>query len=344
MNPVLRLLLVAGMTLLAAPLSLAQSIRPAEPYRHDADLPGWFKESFLDLSADIKEAAREKKRLMLYFGQDGCPYCAELMRVNFRQKDIVDKTRSRFEAIALNIWGDREVNWVDGKSYIEKDFAAALKVQFTPTLLFLDERGEVALRVNGYFPPHKFHAALDYASGKAPAGIRFADYLKTAAREPASGVLHDEPFFVKPPFDLRRSGKSAGRLLAVVFEQKDCAACDELHKDGFRNRDVAALVRKFDVARLALFGNAKVVTPQGKTLTEEEWGRGLNVGYTPSIVFFDAKGKEVHRIEAYLKPFHLASSFDYVASGAYLTQPSFQRFLQTRAEGIRSGGGQVNLW
>lgn len=333
--------LLSWIALFALPLAAAGGPQP-EVRDHTADIPGWFKESFLDLPADIREAAREKKRLMLYFGQEGCPYCRELMQVNFSQKDIVDKTRERFEAIALDIWGDRQLTWMDGKQYTEKEFAGLLKVQFTPTLLFLDERGRVALRVNGYYPPRKFRAALDYAIGKSAPGLSFGAYLRTAAREPSSGMLHDEPFFMKPPLDLRRGVKP--RPLVVVFEQKDCAACDELHREGFKNEGVAALLGKFRVARLTLFGKDQVVTPSGKTLTEEEWGRALKVAYTPTIVFFDGRGREVHRVEAYLKPFHLASSFDYVASGAYLTQRSFQRFIRARAERLRSEGESVELW
>src|SRR5574342_369303 len=77
-------------------------------------------------------AAAANKRLLLYFGQEGCPYCRELMQVNFARKDIAEATRARFDAIALDIWGDREVVWIDGKTRTEKEFAALLKVQFTP--------------------------------------------------------------------------------------------------------------------------------------------------------------------------------------------------------------------
>jgi len=42
--------------------------------------PAWFKESFLDLREDIKEATENKKRVLLYFYQDGCPYCAKLLQ------------------------------------------------------------------------------------------------------------------------------------------------------------------------------------------------------------------------------------------------------------------------
>ena len=55
-------------------------------------------------------------------------------------------------------------------------------------------------------------------------------------------------------------------------------------------------------------------------------------------------GAEVFRIESYLRPFHLASGFDYVASGAYRAEPSFQRYIQGRAERIRAAGGHVDLW
>ncbi|MBI4196041.1 MAG: thioredoxin fold domain-containing protein [Betaproteobacteria bacterium] len=314
------------------------------PSPHAIDIPGWFQETFLDFRDDIRGAARAGKRLMVYFGQDGCPYCRELMRVNFSHKGIVDKTRRHFTAIALNIWGDREVTWIDGKVRSEKAFAAFLKVQFTPTILLLDEMGNVALRLNGYYPPHKFDVALDYVAGRHGGKTSFADYLRWNIREADSGTLHDELFFLKPPFDFGRSGRPGARPLAVLFEQKHCAACDELHAVGFKDKATLALVPKFDVARLELFGKQVVTTPAGKRLTEAQWGRELKVAYTPTIVFFDARGEEVLRIEAYLRPFHLASSFDYVASGAYRTQPSFQRFIQARAERIRERGGNIELW
>lgn len=336
------------MLLIALAFTQAYAAQPASesfnPSSHAIDIPSWFNETFLDVREDVLDAARKGKRLLLYFGQDGCPYCRQLMQVNFGDKTLADKTRRHFHAIAINIWGDREVTWTDGRTLSEKAFAALLKVQFTPTLLFFDEKGAIALRLNGYYPPHKLHAALDYVAGKHESKIAFADFLKRQAGEPASGKLHDQPFFLKPPLDLDRSHRPGTRPLAVLFEQKQCAACDELHQRGFANRDARALIGKFDVARLELFGSERLVTPQGETLTAEQWGREMKIAYTPTLVFFDAKGAEAFRIEAYLRPFHLVSVLDYVASGAYRNEPSFQRYIQGRAEKIRAGGGKVELW
>jgi thioredoxin-related protein len=324
--------------------SVLAAEQTTEPGAHAIPIPAWFKEGFLDLPDDIKEAAKANKRLFLYFGQDGCPYCTQLMQVNFGQKDISDKTRKHFDAIAFNIWGDREVTWTDGKQYPEKEFARMLKVQFTPTVLMLDEQGKIVLRLNGYYPPHKFRVALDYVSGKMEHKVAFADFLKTSAQEPASGKLHDQAFFNKPPHQLDRSKIKASKPLAVLFEQPHCAHCDEMHNKGFSNPATKALLNRFEFVRLSLFGKQRIVTTEGKNISEADWGKSLNVAYTPTLVFFDELGKEVFRVEAYLKPFHLASSLEYVASGIYRTEPQFQKFVRARAERIRAQGAAVELW
>src|SRR3990167_2362179 len=168
------------------------------------EIPAWFKSSFLDLPEDVAEAARGGKRLMLYFGQEGCPYCAELFNKNFSQAHIVEYTRRHFDAIDLNMWGDREVTDFSGNVLPEKELAAKLKVWFTPTLLFFNEKGEQVLRINGYYPPHQFLAALQYVAEKQENRVTFREYLAKQAPPPAKGALHSQPFFAKPPHDLTR--------------------------------------------------------------------------------------------------------------------------------------------
>ncbi len=335
---------VAFAALLVAISQFVVAAEAFNPSPNAIEIPAWFQETFLDFREDVREATKQGKRLMIYFGQDGCPYCRQLMRVNFSQKDIVDRTRGSFVAVAVNVWGDRETRWTDGKTQSEKALAARLGIQFTPTLLFLNEKGSVALRVNGYYPPHQLRAALDYVAGKQESKTPFAAYLQSNARQAASSTLHDQAFFLKPPLDLDRSRRPAPRPLAVLFEQKECAACDELHRQGFEDPAVRKLVGRFDVARLELFGTGQVVTPAGKRVMAEQWGRELKVAYTPTFVFFDGNGREVFRVEAYVRPFHLVSALDYVASGANRAEPSFQRFLQARAEKIRATGGRIELW
>jgi len=103
-------------------------------------------------------------------------------------------------------------------------------------------------------------------------------------------------------------------------------------------------LKRFDVARFALGERTPVTTPEGDRLPAEDWARSLGLSYTPSVVFFGTDGREAFRIEAYLRPFHLWGSLEYVASGAYLREPNFQRFLQARADELRGRGEAVDLW
>lgn len=333
----MRLILVFLTLLLAAASAMPQDAHP-----HEESLPAWFAETFLDLREDVAEAAKAKKRLLVYFGQDGCPYCRELLQTNFSQKRIVDKTQRHFTAVAINIWGDREVTTMDGRTQTEKEFARALGVQFTPSVLFLDEKGQVVARMNGYYPPHRFEAVLDYVAGHMERKRSITAHLRTAAREAASPDLHAEPFLIPPPHDLRR--RPGGKPLAVLFETRHCAGCDELHRDGLRRPEMRNLLNGFDIVRFPLFGTEKITAPDGRATTAGDWARRLKIAYSPSIVFFAPDGREVFRIEAYLRPFHLAGSFEYVATGAYASEPEFQRFLQGRAGRLRERGEAVELW
>jgi thioredoxin-related protein len=320
---------VRALLLAFALLALALPARAQVVSPHAIDIPDWFSESLLELREEVRDAAAQKKRVLLYFGQDGCPYCTALMRSNFSQRAIADKTRQHFVAIALNIWGDREVGWIDGRRLSEKALGRELRVQFTPTLLFLDEKGAVALRLNGYLPPHRFDAALDYAAGLAGKGLRYDDYMRTAAKDTASPTLHDEAFFAPLPVALR-----GPKPVALLFETPYCAGCDELHREGLKRPEVRKLLDRYIVYRLTL---------DDMRDAQATWARSLRVAYTPTLLLFDG-GREVLRIDSYVRPFHLASALDYVASGAYRKEPSFQRFVQARGERLRERSGRVDLW
>jgi thioredoxin-related protein len=306
-----------------------------------AEKPAWFAHSFLDIREDVSDAAAAGKRVLLYFYQDGCPYCKKLLDTNFSLQDTEVKTRKHFEVVAINMWGDREVTDFAGAQTTEKEFARSLRVMFTPTLLFLDEQGTVILRLNGYYPPHKFNAALDYGVVGTGSNPGFREYLAGVAPAPARGVLHRDPRYL--PATAPLNARSGGRPLLVLFEQKDCAPCDELHLDILKRAESREQLARFDVVLLDMWSSDAVTRPDGSTGSAAQWAQELGVQYAPSLVFFDAAGAEVFRTEAYLKAFHIQSSMDYVASQAYLEQPSFQRFISARAAALEARGIHVDL-
>jgi thioredoxin-related protein len=305
--------------------------------------PAWFKNSFLDLGEDIEEATAEGKRVILYFHQDGCPYCAKLLNENFTIKSIVDKTKAGFQLIGINIWGDRSVTGIDGSETTEKDLAESLKVKYTPTLLFLDERGRRVLRLNGYYPPHKFELALDYVASHRERKQSFRDYTKEHQPVAASGKLHRESEYLQTPLDLRPSARAGEKPLLVLMEMKQCPPCDELHQDILKKPALSKTLQSFDVAVVDVWSAERLITPAGEELESTQWAEKLGIQYTPSMLLFNPQGQEVFRTEAYLRSFHTHTVLDYILSGSYLKQANFQRYVQTRASQMRARGEPVDL-
>ena len=335
---ILASLLLVAVQVLVADEEKIGSFSGAKPTTH----PTWFKESFLDFEEDIAEAAAQGKRLVLYVYQSGCPYCNALVQHNFAQRDIAQTTQDSFDLVTINMWGDREVIQVGGQSFTEKTLAEALKVQFTPTLLFFNEAGKVVLRVNGYYPPDAFRAALEYARTHTNQSSSFNEFMSTLPsvnRE--SGSLHNEVFFVPPPFDLSARD---GRPLAVFFEQSHCLECDTFHQKVLSQPIVRSQAEKLTAVQLDLWSDIPIVTPDGRSTTARKWARELDVGFAPTVVLFNASGAEVVRLEAAFQTFHTQGIFRYVLDQAYEQQPSFQRYLSMHADELREQGYDVDIW
>ncbi|MFT3821741.1 MAG: thioredoxin fold domain-containing protein [Rubrivivax sp.] len=332
-----------ALTMVLAVLLPAAGAAPAQqPSPHAIAIPRWFSNSLLDFKDEVPEAARQGKRLMVYFGQDGCPYCKALMQHTFAPGPVQDKLRRHFTAVAVNIWGDAEATWVDGRAFTEKTLARELNVQFTPTLLFLGDDGRVRVRLNGYLPPERFEPVLDYLIAGRDRSESLADYL--AARSTAAPLppRPPAPYLLRDPAVLTR--KAGGKSLAVLFESSACKACAEMHAEAFARPGLRRLLQRFDVARLLPGQPATLRLPDGRTSSAREWSRELGIMLHPTVVFFDDRAREVFRFDGYLRPFHIESAFDYVASGAYRTEPQFQRYVQARAERLRAAGQPVDLW
>lgn len=299
-----------------------------EPLQH----PDWFKHSFLDLQEDLAEAAAKgKKGIIVYFGQQRCAYCKMLMQVNFGLSDITTYTRSNFDVVSIDIWGVDEVTDVSGEVLTQREFALRENTNFTPSLIFYDITGREALRLRGYYPPYKFRAALEFVADQHYQRETFPDYLARGesgtAFEP--GDMNEEEFFSAGPHNLDRSRFPSKRPLVVFFEQGNCHACDVLHGQPLREPAINKLISKFDNVQLDIRADTPVITPQGKKTTAKEWAKQLGLFYTPSLLFFDEQGKEVIRVDSVVRFYRLRNVINYITSRGYLTEPNYQRWRVT---------------
>lgn len=327
----LALTLAFNMHSYAADQDVEDVVFDDKPLEYALELPDWFKLSFLELETDIEEAKEQKKKgLIIYFGQKYCAYCKAHLERNWEQKDIVNYTQKHFDVIGINIKGQRPVVDLDGKTYTEKEFAALKNTNFTPSILFLDTKGNEVLRLRGYRPPYQFRAALEYVADEHYKKETFANYLGRAEMALSFGKaeLNTNDAFNSPPYLLDRSRIKADRPLMVVFERKHCHACDVLHGGPFVRPEIESMLLNVEAIQLDIYSTEPVLTPGGKKTSAKIWAQQLNIDYTPTIVFFDESGKEIIRIDSVVWFYRLRNVLNYVLTGAYKKYPTFQLWRQ----------------
>ena len=191
-------------------------------------------------------------------------------------------------------------------------------------------------------------AATAAATGMAPARGR---------AEPVLGDdgLHRQPFFHDSFLELGTDLQDAaaeGKGLIVLFEQRGCPYCRELHAVNFARKEITDLIaEKFLVVQLDLWGARPVVDFDGEEKEERQLAQKWFVNFTPTQVLFpaenagatDPRQAEAFRLPGYFKPFHHPSGLEYVASGAYRDQP-FQRFLQDKFALLQTQGIDPDVW
>jgi thioredoxin-related protein len=177
----------------------------------------------------------------------------------------------------------------------------------------------------------------------------------TAELEVSEDGLHVQPWFMQTFLDLRddHTDLSANnKRLAILFEQRGCPYCREMHRVNFKDdRLVDYIKENFGVQQLNIWGSRKVVDFDGEELEERDLARKWGVVFTPTTVFISkdapegksGKELEVARMPGYFKPFHHISMFEYVKKEAYKDQV-FQRFLQDRFKELEAKGIKPDVW
>lgn len=143
-----------------------------------------------------------------------------------------------------------------------------------------------------------------------------------------------------------------GKNLMLLWEQRGCPYCRELHRVNFRRDDIVDYLKEhYLVVQLNLWGDREVTDFDGDTRPEKQMAKKWFVNFTPTVILIngrDAEAKsmmeaEAFRMPGYFKPFHFLSGLEFAAGDTYRDQ-HFQRFVQERADRMREQGIEVDLW
>lgn len=114
-----------------------------------------------------------------------------------------------------------------------------------------------------------------------------------ASAAPAAEVgddgLHKEPWFTLTFRDIAddiEAARQDGKRLALVFEQRGCIYCRQMHEEILADPAVRDYIAaNFHVVQYNLFGDEEVTDLDGSTLSEKTAARRWRVVFTPTILF-----------------------------------------------------------
>jgi thioredoxin-related protein len=296
------------------------------------EMPGWFKESFLEIEEDIAEANDENKHLMIFLHLNDCPYCAKMVEDLDANKDFVNK---HFDAIALNIKGDREVAINEMETLTERELATRLGVQYTPTVIFLDKENNMVGRTNGYRKPERMQMMFDFIRNKNYQKSNFTNYVANLK------TTNNYQFIANNLFKNINDLSKITKPLAIVFEDNSCFACEYFHTTTLKNKDILAELDKYQIVRLDAKSNQEIITPNGEKMKITDFVKELELTYRPGVVLFN-KGQEIKRIDGFLYTFHFATMLRFVADGHY-EDMSFGDYLAFRTNELTTQGVDVHI-
>jgi thioredoxin-related protein len=144
-----------------------------------------------------------------------------------------------------------------------------------------------------------------------------------------------------------------GKRFAIIWEQKGCPYCKEMHLVNLAKPEIAEFIQKhYVVLQLDLWGARKVRDFDGEELPEKALAQKYGVRFTPTVQFFPPKlgeerksGREIEvaRMPGYLRPFPFLAMFQFVQDEAYKSGAFRDYFKKKHDESVASGG-KAHTW
>ena len=168
------------------------------------------------------------------------------------------------------------------------------------------------------------------------------------AAEVGDDGLYKAPWMQTTFKDLREDLETAtaeGKRLMVIFEQRGCIYCKEMHEEVFPLPAIEAMLNEnYYVVQMNLYGETSVTDFDGEELSEKAAARKWDVMFTPTMMFFPEEvpeGVPAHEAAIAVMPgaFGEGTTLDMLTwvADAHYQDEEFQRYhsrrIQERGDG-----------
>ena len=171
------------------------------------------------------------------------------------------------------------------------------------------------------------------------------------AAELGDDGLYNAPWMETTFKDLREDlaeANAAGKRLMVIFEQRGCVYCKQMHEEVFPIPEIDAMLNdNYFVVQMNLYGDTGITDLDGEALSEKAAARKWGVMFTPTMMFFPEEvpeGTPAHEAAVAVVPgaFGRGTTLDmltwvveerYAGENAEDFQRYHSRMIQERGDG-----------
>ena len=133
--------------------------------------------SWNDFNSAVNVADNNGKTLFLFFEAEWCGFCKQMRSEIFPLDSVQDKVGEGFVPVAIDIESDEKIVY-QNKEMSQKSFSHQMRIDATPTIMFMSREGEVIGRYRGFADENEFTILLDYIRGGDVDNVNFAEYKK----------------------------------------------------------------------------------------------------------------------------------------------------------------------
>jgi len=180
--------------------------------------------------------------------------------------------------------------------------------------------------------------------------VLLAGIAGALAAEVGDDGLHKQAWFATTFRDIKEdmaTAKAEGKRLALIFEQRGCIYCRQVHENVLTDPQVRDFIKdNYMVVQYNLYGDEEVTDLDGEALTEKTAARKWRVTFTPTIFFMpeEADGKRdvgastVAVMPGAFRKGTFLDMFQWVHKKGYETDEGFQRYHARRIVERREAG------
>lgn len=137
------------------------------------------KVNTIDINTQIQNSISQKKHLMLFFHINFCPYCKKMENTTLKDDFVQEELNKHFLTLDINTDKQNDKIVFNNITYTNKEYANKLDVHFFPTVLFLDNEGEIIYKVRGHRDIQTFINILEYMKQNLYEEMSFFEYSES---------------------------------------------------------------------------------------------------------------------------------------------------------------------